>query len=97
MVRGFELVMMRALLVLILVIAALQLAGCSGDMIKALAKDPSAISARQQITAPGWTVITEVTRVNSTNTTAQASSAGVAINVPPDAVENKVIPKAPKP
>lgn len=66
-------------------LASTALSGCAastGDLIKSLASDPSAVSVHQQVTAPGWSVTTDVTRVNSTNTAASANSAGAAVNVP---------------
>lgn len=48
----------------------------------ALAKDPTAVSVHQQITAPGWSITTDVSRAQGTTTQASASGNGATINNP---------------
>jgi len=67
--------------------ACIALGGCAPD-IKALSGDPATVSAKQVVQGPMWTVTTEISRVNTTNTAASTTATGTAVNVPPGAVVN---------
>ena len=67
--------------------ACLALAGCAAD-ISSLVNDPATLTIHQVVQAPVWSITTDVTRVNSTNTAASASAAGTTVNVPLGSVVN---------
>ncbi len=63
------------------------LSACAPSL-QQLSQDPATVSVHQQITAPGYSVSTDITRVNSTGTAATANSSGTAVNVPNGATVN---------
>lgn len=64
------------------------LSACGTPDLTVLSQDPATLSVHQVITAPGYSVTTDVTRVNSVGTAATAGTAGAAVNVPNGAVVN---------
>ena len=71
----------------ILAALAAALSGCAPN-IAALSQDPATLSVHQEIVAPGYSVKTDVTRVNSTGTAATSGPTGTAVNVPSNSVVN---------
>lgn len=57
---------------------SLATSGCSST-IDSLSKDPAIVSVHQQITAPGWTVVTDYSRSGTTNGLGAAGSSGVSV------------------
>lgn len=63
------------------------LSACAPNL-QALASDPATLSLHQQVSAPGWTITTDWSRSNSTNTAASASGNGASVNVAPNSTVN---------
>jgi len=58
------------------------------DLAAAIAADPASVSVHQVIQGPMWTITTDITRVNSSNTASTANGNGTAVNVPTGATVN---------
>ena len=63
------------------------LSGCAPNLT-ALSQDPATVSVHQEIVAPGYSVKTDITRVNSTGTAATSGPTGTAVNVPTNSTVN---------